>query len=283
MTFVMKADGSSGGMNHAQKILPGGPYDELWIQVALYFPPAYVACFGPLGGRAFSGDFYLILDAGAADEIEGAFLAFDNTVGGSKVSWWTDFTGSGKFGGPVLASHVYCFRVHIKVSTNEETVTLDGIDYPQTVSLSNLMQVLQVGTDFATAQTNEFFYIGDVRVGTGGPGSSDVFADDFSSGGFANWDSTTGTVSVIASPVGPVVCTAATTLTLTPNSGLAGIGVSASGSGFDPSSPLTATFDGSAVVLSGVTSTDGAGAFAGALFSVPSPKPPNTYDVTFTT
>lgn len=45
-------------------------------------------------------------------------------------------------------------------------------------------------------------YVDDVAVGTT-QGASDIFADDFSSGDFSNWDSTVGDVSVVASPPPP--------------------------------------------------------------------------------
>jgi hypothetical protein len=69
-------------------------------------------------------------------------------------------------------------------------------------------------------------------------------------------------------------------ITLTPNAGLAGSTVSVSGVGFNPSSPLTATFNGAPVSLGGTTSTDGTGAFSGATFTVPA-LPGGLYDVRF--
>ena len=58
-------------------------------------------------------------------------------------------------------------------------------------------------------------------------------------------------------------------IVLNPSSGLAGSGVSVSGSGFATNALLSATFDGVAVTLGGMTSTDGSGAFSGATFTVP--------------
>lgn len=69
-------------------------------------------------------------------------------------------------------------------------------------------------------------------------------------------------------------------ITLTPTSGLAGSSVSVDGTGFTPSSSLTATFNGSPVALGGTTSTDGAGAFTGSTFTVPA-LAPGTYTVRF--
>jgi hypothetical protein len=58
-------------------------------------------------------------------------------------------------------------------------------------------------------------------------------------------------------------------ITLNPTSGQVGDSVSISGSGFAASSAITATFGGSAVTLSGTTTTDADGAFTGATFTVP--------------
>jgi hypothetical protein len=71
-------------------------------------------------------------------------------------------------------------------------------------------------------------------------------------------------------------------ITASPSTAEAGTAVSVDGTNFDPSSPLSATFDGFPVTLSGTTDTDGSGDFAGALFALPV-RPAGTYTLTFTT
>ena len=58
-------------------------------------------------------------------------------------------------------------------------------------------------------------------------------------------------------------------ISLSPASGNVGSSVSVSGSGLVASHAITATFSGAAVTLSGTTSTDSSGAFAGTTFTVP--------------
>jgi flagellin-like protein len=71
-------------------------------------------------------------------------------------------------------------------------------------------------------------------------------------------------------------------INLNPLSGLAGSGVSISGSGFAASTTLSATFAGGAITLGGVTSTDASGAFTGATFNVPAGASPGASAVVFT-
>jgi hypothetical protein len=59
-------------------------------------------------------------------------------------------------------------------------------------------------------------------------------------------------------------------ISLSPATGPVGTSVTVSGQGFAASSAITATFGGSAVTLSGVTSTGSSGSFSGATFTVPS-------------
>jgi hypothetical protein len=58
-------------------------------------------------------------------------------------------------------------------------------------------------------------------------------------------------------------------ITLDPTSGNVGDTVSISGSGFDASSAITATYDGSPLTLGDTTTTDADGSFTGATFTVP--------------
>jgi hypothetical protein len=87
-------------------------------------------------------------------------------------------------------------------------------------------------------------------------------ASESFAGGNHHW----GTIAIeINSATGPAV-----TVT-TPASASGGVGttVTLSGTGFTPSSPLTVTFGGAAVTLSGTTSTNAGGSFSGATFTVP--------------
>lgn len=59
-------------------------------------------------------------------------------------------------------------------------------------------------------------------------------------------------------------------VSLSPTSGRVGSTVTVIGTGFAASSTITATFGGSPVTLNGTTSTDAAGSFSGATFTVPS-------------
>lgn len=196
--FRLKAGGGANFDNYAEKDL-GADYDELYIQFALICPTAFLDIFGPLGAHSTSGYFYGILDNGAAF-VEGLLSHFDGGVGGSEVSWRTD-NEFANFGGPVVADTTHCVQIHLVASTDTENVRIDGVDYPQTVSFSgNPLRTLRLGYFFGFAETNEFVLLGDVKVGTTGYGSSDVFADNFASGDLSNWDSSTGDAVVEAGP-----------------------------------------------------------------------------------
>lgn len=71
---------------------------------------------------------------------------------------------------------------------------------------------------------------------------------------------------------------AAPTVTLTPSSGQPGDVITISGSGFAVNSPITATFDGTALTLSGTATTDDTGSFT-ATFAVPATETPGSYTV----
>ncbi len=72
-------------------------------------------------------------------------------------------------------------------------------------------------------------------------------------------------------------------LGLSPSTGVAGITVTVTGSGFAASSAVTAKFNGSAVTLGGVKTTTSAGVLTGATFTVPgSLTAGSTYGVLFT-
>ena len=70
-------------------------------------------------------------------------------------------------------------------------------------------------------------------------------------------------------------------ITLTPSSGQPGDVITISGSGFAVNSPMTATFDGTSVTLSGTTTTDDTGSFT-ATFTVPATATPDSYTVNAT-
>ncbi|MGD0995330.1 MAG: hypothetical protein ABR909_07380 [Candidatus Bathyarchaeia archaeon] len=74
---------------------------------------------------------------------------------------------------------------------------------------------------------------------------------------------------------------AAPSITLTPSSGQPGDVITISGSGFAVNSPMTATFDGTSVTLSGTTTTDDTGSFK-ATFTVPATATPGSYTVNAT-
>jgi hypothetical protein len=73
-----------------------------------------------------------------------------------------------------------------------------------------------------------------------------------------------------------------TSISLNPNYGNAGSTVTVSGSGFASGSPLTATYTGTSLTLSGTTSTNATGGFSGATFTVPSSTAGGAQTVTIT-
>lgn len=310
---------------------------------------------------AFTADFIEI-----ANETDGVFWTSrpTNGAGGgfaTTIAWWTDFAPTAPQGSPT-ADTWHTVRIDYD-GTNVEW-TLDGVLlFTDVLSLS--LNNVELGSIFSNGIAGEIYYIDNFTVKQG---ASVVFCDDFESGNFSLWTSTTGTVSIVDDPLatggsspdcggggvltanfsgtptsgslplsvdftdlsspgpgGPIsgwawdfgdggtstaqnpthiytaagiytisltitspdgtatrtrtdYITAGRAITFTPTQALPGDSVSISGFGFAPFSPLTATFNGNPITLTGTTVTDSQGAFTGALFVVPA-LPTGRYEV----
>jgi hypothetical protein len=200
--FALKCDGTSSDA-YVYKVL-ASDLDEFYLTFAIVLPSALIS-FIEAGN--FSGEFYQLYDAAdwsgggsTFNTIEGLFL------NETDAKWWTDSSSGGDFGTAPAGDTGICVQTHIKVSTNEETVQINGTPFSVTASLSSWgsLHAFQLGYRFTNADASEKVYIYDVRLGTTGMGSSDVFADDFSSGDLSLWDGSVGAASVVTSPYGAI-------------------------------------------------------------------------------
>ena len=132
-------------------------------------------------------------------------------------------------------------------------VTVSGTGFAASQSVTVTFAGATVATIPVNVNTDGFgFFTANMTVPTGQTaGAKNVVVTD------ANSNSATTTFALIPS------------ISLNPTSGNAGSTVTVSGSGFAPSSTLTATYAGSPITISGTTITNATGSFSAATFTVP--------------
>ncbi len=100
-----------------------------------------------------------------------------------------------------LTAGTHIIAVHLKISTDTLVATLDGTDYDfsgngyfTTAGIAQLDAIrfgLMMDDAFAAAQVS----YDSIKIGTTGPGSSDIIADDFTTD-FSLWDGHSGDVTI---------------------------------------------------------------------------------------
>lgn len=80
------------------------------------------------------------------------------------------------------------------------TIRIDAVEYgPFDISPDAITEFTSIRAGAIGSSAGNLHYIDDAKVGTAGYGSSNLFSDDFSSGGFSNWTSTVGSgLSVVS-------------------------------------------------------------------------------------
>lgn len=113
---------------------------------------------------------------------------------------------------------------------------------------------IRIGGFFSEGCECEWYFVTNVKIGTS-DGASDIFAEDFSGGDFSAFTSTSGSCAVVSAPASCV----APPLGLSPSRGCFGDTITVTGSGFAPSSPLTASLGGFLPVVLSPATSDGSG------------------------
>ncbi len=173
----------------------GSPESELWVTFGLYLPAAALAYWAANGSPPRSG-LLLKFDDGFNE-----FLQLSDFGSGLR---WTDFWVQST--DPPTGDT--CLTVeHHYTNGGPIQVYVDGVLVISTTDL-NLSEFssISLGQDLAGAgglnpDPDEVVYIQYAKVGTV-RGGSNLFSDDFSSGDFSAWSSTTGDVSVVSSLCG---------------------------------------------------------------------------------
>jgi hypothetical protein len=189
MTLVMQADGSSGADAYAEKDL-GSVHNDLWITIELGLDAASLAQWN--SNFSWPGSVFLGFNAGHAATAE--TMAFDATD-------WT--TGSGTPTGvpPVSAgAYLLCELHHQNLIASD--LYVDTILACSGADIGNHgVRYVRVGQMSNAVFGPSLSYIKSVAVGTT-RGAHDLFYDNFASGTFAAWTTTSGDVSIVSSPFG---------------------------------------------------------------------------------
>ncbi len=180
MAKIMEADASAG--DAYAKINLGANYSELWIGLRVLFTADALALWTSGG----SGSFIYTDNAGLSDGetflniADGLWL---DDAGAPVAGLWQELTIHWTQGG----------TIDLKVNGAPTASIAD----PTTSD----RRFLQFGDVFGTPTADEIIYIDDVTVGTT-EGGTDIFEDDFESGTFGAWTSTSGDVSIIEDAFG---------------------------------------------------------------------------------
>lgn len=149
------------------------------------------------GGDTYPATFPDALEDGG--EIDGIRAIYS----GSSSIWQSESGAGPNMGGPITPG-VHEVDVHVKFSTDTLVYTIDGVVYDKT-GLGNFAGYMSQADALAVGGLFGFvhgfiYYATDVKLGTTGPGSSDLLDDDFATGDFSLWDGTYGDVSIVDTP-----------------------------------------------------------------------------------
>jgi hypothetical protein len=186
---VLKADCSAADA-YARKELFSLP-SNFYAQFDLLIPGATMAALDADGAR-FGADNMEI-----AVGFDGFFTTPPFTT--TSCDYWTDATPNGPFTG--LTADAW-HTIRYRYNAHAITWTLDGVTFDTyTVTATAHTEFFDFGGQFAHHTAGEIYYVDNVKIGTT-PGGTDLFADDFESGTFGAWDSTSGSVSIVTDPLG---------------------------------------------------------------------------------
>lgn len=246
----------NGGDAYASKSITHG--SDWWFEADVWIPSTtFTACSdGDLFG--FSAQLLTMTRASGGSFLSSAFIVAEDSSYPSGSWEWGPSVGSP--GGTVTTNTSHTIKFHQSGTTLSFFV--DGTLITSGTQ-SNTVDAIKVGGLFADDCECEWYYISNVKVGST-DGGTDIFHDDFSSGDFSNWTSTTGSCSVVSTPT---VCSTVASISLDPTSACYGDTVTITGSGFAASTPITVIVGGIAVTFS-EADTDGSGNVSGT-FTVP--------------
>lgn len=197
--YAMKSDVSAADA-YAVKDL-GADYSsgDLWLSVLIGFDSG-AATFWSSGGN-WSGVLGVITDSGASN------LTFSFDIQNATTIDWGIGEGSWTSASPAPTAGVWQLcelfinqtgsNADVKLYVNSTlavTQSFSGVPFPLT-----LRKLYMGQSDGANNDAASICYFKDVKVGTT-RGASDIFADDFSTNDLSNWDSTSGTITVVANP-----------------------------------------------------------------------------------
>lgn len=182
MPKVLQADGSSGDAYASATLTPPSP--PVYYQFDVLVPAGTTSAI--IGAsRNYTADLFEI-DGGH----DGIYYGWNGSNWFIGTDWHGDTTTS------ITPNAWHTFIAYYDGSTISWSV--DGtsfLSYAQSLSITNINSA----GHFVNNLAGEVYYNDNVRVGTTS-GGTDVFADDFESGGLTAWTSTTGSVSVVSDP-----------------------------------------------------------------------------------
>lgn len=197
MTLVLKADCSAGGA-YLTKDLTAVTTDWYLSTRFLVFESTFTA----IAADEFTAN---LLDwYASAVNIDGFFLTGDGVDGsshnfsfGNRNYWTNQATTNPSLGGTTGEWH----DLDVQYVSGTILWKIDGatlFSYSPPLGPFNLDQIILGGLG-PNGVSGEIYYLGAIKIGTT-LGGTDIFVDDFSSGDFSKWTSTTGSVSLVADP-----------------------------------------------------------------------------------
>lgn len=194
MALVLKCDCAAGDA-YVDKTF-GTAIAPTWrVEFDLFIP---ASTFTALASVTNTADFIQTITASA--NADGTFISSTQGTPSQFSSgvkeWWTDFTPDAPTGS--FTPDTWLRSVIVEFNGFNLTWTYNGTTlfaYPS--SMDDLTEI-QVGAIFSHFISGEIYYIDNVKVYDNS--NTLVFSDDFESGTFAAWSSTTGDVSIVADP-----------------------------------------------------------------------------------
>jgi hypothetical protein len=164
----------------------GSDENDVWLSFGLFFDSAALTFWN---GDSGSGVF-----AGMLDNIDGpkCMLNVGVSVAGE---WYFHGSANDSAGSAVAGAWNDCEMHFVNGGTCEFYV--GGVLTASYTDGGNTVTKIQMGQVGADPNAASIANIRNVKVGTTRHGS-ELFADNFATGDFTNWDSTSGTVTVIA-------------------------------------------------------------------------------------
>lgn len=187
MPKVLKSDGSISDA-YVEKDL-GASYPELWITVFALIDAASLTQWISDGHNQ---SLLALFGPGSVPQTDTVLVT-------SAPAWSTGWGGTGG----IPAGDIWVLLEFRHVTSGSTELYINGSLVVAATDLSGVdSRIVQIGQQGVDGNAPSVVYYDDVKVGTT-RGGSDLFSDDFESGGLTAWTTQIGDVSVVEAPIPP--------------------------------------------------------------------------------